>query len=81
MPGPIIPPVGQIEQALEMLARQSPKVVTRQLKEFRNLGESVKTAVVPPDCTSLEAGYLIGLETARAVVNSMAKAVQAGVEL
>jgi len=80
-----IPPVGIIEAGLDVLRTRDPRVVEDELTEFRLLGARVDRPFLPKGlqtvATDVERGYLLGLETARAVLETMPAAVLAGVEL
>jgi hypothetical protein len=86
----IIPAVMFIEMAMDMLKVREPIMIEGELREFRALGparlseirmrlESYASAENPD--IIMASGYLLGLETARALLATNAKAIQAGVSL
>jgi hypothetical protein len=83
----IIPAVAFIETALETLKTRDALVIEGEVKEFRSLGRRLQRMALPENVsnpeqiTDAERGYLIGLETARALLAGMPTAVMAGVEL
>lgn len=76
-----VPAVAFIEIALERLRGMSALEQARTLAELRGLGEARRAAVDDVAATDFERGYLIGLETARALLSTMPVAVVAGVTL
>ena len=78
-----------IEVAMDGLKNRDSKLLASEIKEFselgplrlsevtHNVGLSVPDAVLDP----MTVGYLLGLETARVLLATNIKAVQAGVEL
>jgi len=79
----IIPAVAFIEMAQDALARREHATIADELKEFDAMGagrlEKVRKGL--PQATEFEAGYLLGLETARAMLAMNPAAVQAKVAL
>jgi hypothetical protein len=84
-----IPAVMFIEMALEAVRVAPAWAILDELKEFRSLGEpgerltkmTFPAGVDPASVTDLERGYLIGLETARALLATMPAAVFAKVSI
>ena len=75
-----VPAVGFIEMAIEELRTSDAAQVARELEEFRALGSRTQHIVVPTAPASvLEVGYLLGLETARALLRGMPAAVLNGI--
>ena len=52
------------------------KVFESELHEFRSLGNRLDAVKFPEGATDVEKGYIIGLETARALLLTNAAAVQ-----
>jgi len=66
-----IPAVMFIEMALDMFKGEKQEgfaSVESELKEFRSLGTRLETVTFPEGTSDTEKGYLIGLETARAML-------------
>lgn len=83
-----IPGVMFIEMAMDMLRTRDSAMLAREAKEFRSLGPARLAEICTEAARASEdsadrmlAGYLMGLETARALLAAMPKAVQAGVTL
>lgn len=88
-----IPSTMFIEMALDLLRVEKPDAILRELSEFRGVGanyvhkltESIVKAASPddtyPPVTELEIGYLLGVETARAMLATLPPAVAAGVQI
>lgn len=76
----IIPSVMFIEMALDSLKARDPKLLEMEAKEFAALGPQ-RQQDAQQSLDPMVAGYLIGLETARVLLASNIKAVQAKVEL
>lgn len=67
----LIPSVMFVEIAVDTLKTRDADFVAKELKEFGSLGEPSKKA--PEGRSDLEHGYLLGLETARALSETGAK--------
>lgn len=76
-----VPAVMHIEMALDMLKDEEQWVILDERKEFRSLGNRLERAVFPEGTTDAEKGYLIGLETARAILAMTLAAVQNKVQI
>jgi hypothetical protein len=87
-----IPSVMFCEMALDMLKRKDAALLDAELKEFNQLGpgrfENISKVLIEkcqkPDGTAvagMDIGYLIGLETARALLMMNVEARKAGVDI
>lgn len=76
-----IPAVMFIEIAMDTLKSQDADNIAAEIKEFNSLGTGRKNEVIAQFVDPMSAGYLLGLETARALLATNIKAVQAGVTL
>jgi hypothetical protein len=77
----MIPAVMFIEIALDELKGADPSVVHLELKEFFMLGNRIQQLSDALKTTDAALGYLIGLHTARTLLQTMPAAVKAGVVL
>jgi hypothetical protein len=80
MPPKSIPAVMFIEMGLDSMRAEDPVFMEREAKELASLGEMDKQKLIA-QCggDALTAGYLLGLETARAILITMPVAIQANV--
>ena len=76
-----IPPVGQIEAAIDAAIAVPPTETAKELHELKMLGLARRKKLKDglPKITEFERGYLLGLETARVALSGMPAAVAAGV--
>ncbi len=80
----IIPAVMFLEMTLDTMEALvlDETVLVKELQEFRALGNRVDVLEkLLPDCTELERGYILGLQTCRTLLATMPVAIQAGVTL
>ena len=72
-----------LEMAQDALTRREAATVANEAKEFHLLGDSRKAAICAsvPGADPMLAGYLLGLETARALLVTNHKALLAGVSI
>ncbi len=67
----IVPAVMFLEMAKDALGKRDPAFIASQIREFGSLGpqrEAEITASLPPGTSIMGAGYLLGVETARAIL-------------
>jgi hypothetical protein len=76
----IVPPVALIEQAIDDLKHRDSAQLRAQLKELHMAGLRLKFDLIVPT-TNIERGYLLGLETARVVLQTMPAAIMAKVTI
>lgn len=81
------PAVAHIEMAMDRLKLQEHWLLKSETHEFNSLGAVRHDQIVEAladlgiEEGQMLAGYLLGLETARALLSTMPAAVQAGVEI
>lgn len=80
---PTIPAVMFLEIAMDALKIQDPDIIARETKEFDFLGTSRKAEIMAllPGKDEMTVGYLLGIETARALLATMPAAVIAKVSI
>lgn len=77
-----IPPVGMIEAAGDALNKLDPVTIEKEVKELHGLGMAQRMRILPEhSLTQFQIGYLLGVQTARVMLMTMPKAVEAGVEI
>jgi hypothetical protein len=79
----IFPAVAYIESAIDMLKMHTAEDLNHQLREFRELGDNklAQLRVNSVGHNDLEVGYLLGIETARALLFTNPVAIQNKVEI
>jgi hypothetical protein len=70
-----------VEIGVDELLKRAEPMVSAELHELHGLGEARHDAIdiALPGVDEFERGYLLGIETARAIVAQMPNAVEAGV--
>lgn len=77
------PAVAQIEEAIDVLTATPRIDLATTLKEFKELGPGRKKTLREKTLalSDMERGYLLGLQTARQMLQGMPQAVEAGITL